>query len=294
MSALIGKMPPLLRDLLVDFFGTFFVGLGLYNFASVAGFAPGGVSGASLIVQELLSKVGLASTLGVLNMLFNIPIIIFSWRYVGRTYLLRSFRTTAMLSLVMDLVCPLLPLYEGAPLYSAIFGGAFVGLGLAIEFGNNTCTGGADLIVMSFKKIIPHMSLGQLTLIIDGVIIVAGGFVFGNIDAVFLGIIFSFFVTRVMDIVMNGALSGKMALIITDDGFGMGKQIDEKVDRGATIIQGKGAYSGQDKEVVLCAMSRQQLPVLRKVIQEFDPKALLIVLEYNEVFGTGFQSFIDH
>ena len=294
MKKIFASLPKLLQDFVVDFIAALSVAIGIYNFASAANFAPGGISGVGIIMQHLvLQWFGVEVPLGVWNFLLNIPIIIFSWRYVGRKYLLRTFRTVVMLSIVMDLIAPLIPLYTGMPLLASIFGGVFLGFGLGIAFANQTCTGGMDLVIMSVKKIKPHMSLGQITLILDFIIIIWGGIVFKNIDAVLYGFVFIFIVTKVIDIVTTGGNSGKMALIITDDGYGLGKEIDAKVQRGATILQGKGAYTGNDKEIVLCALSRQQLPVLREVISDYDPSALLIVLEYKDVFGTGFQPHFD-
>lgn len=282
-------LPPLAHDLIVDFIGCIFTSLGLYNFASQSGFLPGGISGVSLIIQHYIPSL----SLGVLNLMLNIPLVIFAFFFLGRNFLLRSMRTVLVLSITLDFLAPLLPTYSHNPLLSAIFGGCFVGLGLGIIFSNHSSTGGADLIVMSLKKLRPHLSLGTITMLIDGVIILAGGFVFGNIEAVLNGVVFTFFVTRAMDSYMSGAQAGKLAMIITDHGKGLGREIESKVQRGATLINATGSYTGNKKEIVMCALSRQQLPKLRQVVTDFDPAALLIVLEYNEVFGTGFQSFVE-
>lgn len=283
------NLPPLVRDLLVDFIGCLCASIGLYNFASPSGFLPGGISGIALIIQHYIPVL----PLGILNLLLNIPLVIFAFFFLGRNFLLRSMRTVVVLTFTLDILAPLIPTYSRNPLLSAIFGGCFVGLGLGIIFSNHSSTGGVDLIVMSLKKLKPHLSLGTITMMIDGLIILAGGFVFGNVEAVLHGVIFTFFVTRAMDGYISGAQAGKLAMIITDHGKGLGSEIETKVQRGATLIDATGSYTGNKKEIVLCALSRQQLPALRQVVTDFDPAALLIVLEYNEVFGTGFQSFVE-
>lgn len=284
------KLPALVQDLLVDLSATFLAAIGVYNFASAAGFAPGGVSGVGIILNFLgLKLFAVDIPIGFWNLALNVPIIIYSWRYVGKNYLLRTLRTVITMSLMMDLVVPHLGTYQGDPFLAAIFGGVFMGAGLAIAFGNGTCTGGLDLVIMSIKVMRPHMSFGQITLITDAIVIISGGLVFGKIDSVLYGFILVYVMTKVLDTITTGANSGKLAMIITEDGDGLGEVIEQKIQRGATILGGKGAYSGRDKHIVLCALSRRQLPDLRAVVKEFDQQAFLIVLEYKDVFGTGFQ-----
>lgn len=289
MYSKLKSLPTLVRDLLVDLIGCSLASLGLYNFTSQSGFLPGGISGVALIIQHYFENL----PLGVLNLMLNIPLVIFAFFFLGRNFLLRSLRTVLVLSFTLDVLAPLFPTYSRNPLLAAVFGGLLVGTGLAIIFSNHSSTGGVDLIVMSLKKLKPHLSLGTITMLIDGLIILTGGFVFNNIEAVLHGVIFTFFVTRAMDGYMSGAQSGKLAMIITDHGKGLSNVIETKVQRGSTIIDGRGSYTGNKKEIVLCALSRQQLPTLRQAVTDFDPTALLIVLEYNEVFGTGFQSFVE-
>ena len=154
------NLPPLVRDLLVDFIGCLCASIGLYNFASPSGFLPGGISGIALIIQHYIPVL----PLGILNLLLNIPLVIFAFFFLGRNFLLRSMRTVVVLTFTLDILAPLIPTYSRNPLLSAIFGGCFVGLGLGIIFSNHSSTGGVDLIVMSLKKLKPHLSLGTITM----------------------------------------------------------------------------------------------------------------------------------
>lgn len=286
------KLPTLIYEILMDALGSLLVSIGIYTFAAHADIAPGGVSGIALIVHYFFPSL----PIGTVSLLLNIPLLFIALRFLSRRFLIRTFRSLVILAVFMDVVVPLFPYYQTTDAnraISSIIAGVFTGAGLAVVYGNASCTGGTDLLTMSMKKVKPHLSLGSITMIIDGIIILSGGLVYGNVDAVLYGFLFTYVSAVIMDKMMYGVVSGKMALIITRDSGPIAKEIDTQIARGSTILQAKGSYSGQNKEIILSAMSRQQLPALRKVLKATDPDALLIILEYNEVFGSGFQSLLD-
>lgn len=285
-------LPKWLRETLMDVVISVFVALGVYNLAAKSGFAPGGISGLSIAIQEIFHQLGIDIGLGVFNLLFNVPMIIFAWRYLGGKFLLRTFRTVVISSIFIDYVAPLVPTYSEVPLLAAIFSGLFIGVGLGIAFNHNTSTGGLDLVTLSLKKIHPQLSVGQLNMILNAIIIILGGVVFQKFDAVLYGFVSAYMCTRTIDAVMNGVLSGKFALIITSHGEMVSDAIMKAVIRGCTLVPAQGAYTKEAKHLVLCAISRQQLPKLRQVVEATDPQALVIITEYSEVLGTGFQPFV--
>lgn len=288
-SKLLNKLPPIVKDLLLECFGALLIAIGIYSFAKPAEFTPGGVNGIALIIHYFLPW----APIGTLSLLINLPLIIISWRLLGRRFLLRTFRTLVIMAFFMDIVLPHMAAYHGNHLLASIFAGIFTGAGLAIVFSNGTCSGGTDLIIMCMKKVRPHMSFGQISLILDAIIIISGGLVYQNLDAVLYGFIDTITVTFVLDKITYGFVSGKMALIITEDHSEISHAIDTKISRGATIISATGSFSKQPKDIILCALSKQQMPELRRLVSQIDPKALVIVLEYNEVYGTGFQKLFE-
>ncbi|NLC89654.1 MAG: YitT family protein, partial [Clostridiaceae bacterium] len=153
------KLKSYFRDLIYDIVGSIFFGIGIYNFVSAADFAPGGVTGLAIIMNHYTDL-----PIGLATFLINIPIIAISFTTLGKKFLGRTFMTVLANTLIIDLVCPLLPVYRGERLLAAIFAGALVGIGLAIIYHNGSSTGGSDLIIMSIRRKRPHMSLGQLTL----------------------------------------------------------------------------------------------------------------------------------
>lgn len=276
------KVKVLLKDILVDCIGAFFIAVSVYVFAKSANFAPGGINGASVILNKLLGL-----PIGVLSLILNIPIAIISFKFLGLKFFIKSIKTMIICAIFMDYIVPFMPSYNGERILSSLFTGALGGVGYAMIYMRGSSTGGSDFLIMTFKKLMPHKSIGQITQAIDGSVIIIGGFIFG-IDAVLYGIISTIVSTVVIDKLMYGANCGKLAIIITENGEEITKKIDEEVDRGSTVINAIGSYSKKNKDVILCACSKNQVYNIKSIIKEIDPKSLMIITEFNEVYGYGF------
>lgn len=271
-------------DLLFELIGSILFGLGVYTFAYHAEFAPGGISGVALILNHMIPVL----PIGFLTMLLNVPIILCTFRTLGRDFFIRSLRTMLISNLIIDLVLPRLPAYTGSRLLAALFSGIFMGAGLALIYMRGSSTGGADFVIHAAKRKMPHVSFGQISLVMDAVIILMGVPVFGDIDSALYGMINAFSLTIVMDKILYGAGSGKLALIITDYGPEISKAIDRTVERGSTLVDVVGSYSGQHKFMVMCACSNNEICKVRSAAHEVDHRAMVMVCEANEVFGEGF------
>ena len=237
------RLEGLAREVLWDCAAAFMIAAGLSVFAAGADFAPGGVNGLSLIVRHLFGL-----PMGAVSLVLNGPVILVTYKLLGRDFLLRSLKSMVICAVFMDYVIPFVPPYHGNQLLAALFAGAFNGAGLAVIYMQNSSTGGSDFLIMSVKKLKPHLSIGQITQIIDGSVIVLGGFVFRNIEAVLYGIVCTAVTTAVIDRIMNGACSGKTVMIITESGRRVAAEIDRAMGRGATIMRATGGYSGTQKD----------------------------------------------
>ena len=271
-------------DILVDIVGNMLIAIGVYNFAANSGFPVAGISGVALIFYHLLGL-----PIGTMTIVLNIPIIILCYKVLGKKFLLRSLKTMLIQWPLMDFIAPMLPVYEGDRLLSAICAGVFAGLGYAIIYLRNTSTGGADFIIMSVRALKPHLSIGKITFVTDLVIVVTGGLIFGDIDSIIYGLILTYILTVVVDKVMYGIDAGKMALIVTDKGPEVAKRIDEMTARGCTFLKAEGSFSRDDKLVVMCACSNKEMYNVQKAVKDEDEKAFLIMMESNEVRGEGFK-----
>lgn len=270
-------------NLLVDCIGSFFFAIGVYNFAAQADFAPGGVTGIAIIINHYTDW-----PIGLCTLVINLPIILLALRILGKRYLLRTFQTVVINTVFLDVISPRLPVYTGNPLLASLFAGAIAAIGLAIIYNNKSCTGGSDLIIMSVRKKRPHMSVGQITIFVDGIIVLVGGFVFRKVDAVLYGFIYSAVMTMVIDKIMFGVVSGKLAMIISTKGDEITAAIGQQLQRGTTRVEGEGGYSKTTRDVILCACRRSEAPMMKKLVHDVDPSALMIMTSYDEVYGEGF------
>lgn len=272
-------------DVLYDILGSVLYAAGIYTFAYHANFAPGGISGLSIILNNFIPI-----PIGTFSLILNIPIIIISYRILGKTFFLKSLKSMLISALFMDLVFPLLPAYTGSPLLAALFSGILAGAGLSFIYMRGSSTGGTDFVIMSIRKLKPHFSIGQITLFVDGAVILLGGLVFHNIDAVLYGIISTAATTVAVDYIMRGTAAGKIAMIISEESEEIASAISDVTGRGSTIICGTGSFTGREKQILLCACVNSELPKIKHAVYQNDPRALVMVSEYTEAFGEGFQA----
>lgn len=278
---------PKLRSLAYDLVGSILFGVGAYTFALNGGFATGGLTGLALIANQIAPL-----PIGTVSLALNLPLIALTYKTLGTQFLRSTLRTMLVSTAVTDLLLPLFPTYSGTPLLAAVFSGLFMGAGLAIIYMGGSSTGGVDFLIHAAKKKAPHISFGQISLLLDGLVILLGVPVFGNIDAALYGMINAFALTIVMDKLMYGAGSGKLVMIITDHGAETVASIDRSVERGCTLLDATGAYSGTPKKMVLCACSNNEVFKVRSAAYAVDKGAMVMICEASEVFGEGFHTHV--
>ena len=275
-----------LADTAVELVGSALTGIAVYNFAVPAGFPMTGFSGLALIAYRLWHI-----PIGWMTILLNIPVAILCYRLLGRGFFFRSLRCMLLSSLFIDYVAPLLPQYTGGRLLAAICTGVIGGIGYAIIYLRNSSTGGSDFIVMTVKAVRPHVQLGTIIFATDAVIILLGGVIFRDFDGVIYGLIIDYIYAIVTDRIMYGMNAGKLALVVTDRGKETADRIDELVGRGTTIIEARGGYRLDHRDVVMCACSTKEMLTVERAVKDVDANAFTVILESNEVLGEGFKNF---
>lgn len=275
-----------LRDTAVELCGSVLTGVAIYNFAVPAAFPMTGFSGLALILYRLFGL-----PIGVMTIALNIPVAILCYRLLGRQFFFKSLRCMVLSSLFIDYVAPLLPLYTGTRLLAAICTGVLGGVGYAMIYICNSSTGGSDFIVMAVKAVRPHVQLGRIIFITDAIIIGLGGIIFRDFDGVIYGLIIDYIYAIVTDKLMYGMNAGKLALVVTDHGKAAADKIDELCGRGTTIIEARGGYRGDHRDVVMCACSTKEMLTVERAVKLIDPNAFTVILESNEVLGEGFKTF---
>ena len=272
-------------DVLVDIIGGILLTIATYSFAVPADFPMTGVSGVALIFYQAFGL-----PVGALTVILNIPIIICCYKTQGKQFYIKSLRSTLITSAVMDILGPQLPLYQGDLILAAICTGVLLGIGYAIIFMRGSSTGGFDFIMMAIKYYRPHLSLGKIGFALDAMVILIGAVTIGNgMDSVIYGLVLNYLYSTVLDRLISGTSSGKLTLIISAHPREIVDEIDKLVDRGSTLLKAIGGYTGEEKEVVMCASSSKEMYAIRKRVHEIDERAFVIVVESNEVIGEGFR-----
>lgn len=269
----------------VEVAGSVLVSIGLNNFAIAAQLPLTGFSGMAFLMNYFLSI-----PIGWSIILLNIPVSLLCFRVLGRGFFLRSIRCTIISSLMIDYLAPLLPSYTGDRMLAAITTGVLCGLGYGMIYTQNTSTGGTDFITMSIKAKRPHLPVGKISLTMDVMVIIAESIVLQDADGLIYGLLCSFLLSTVVDQTIFGVNSGKLALVVTEHGEMIADLIDDTVQRGSTILTGRGGYQKTDKHVVMCACNTKQMVELRRAVRKADPEAFTIILDSNEVHGTGFRT----
>ena len=225
-------------NLLLQTLGCFISAAGIYSFAVAAEVPVTGVAGICAILYRLFGI-----PMGLSNVLINIPIILCTYKLLGRSFFIRSVYCMVLFAIFTDYLLPLMPVYQGDRLLATICGGVVGGIGDALIYMNNSSTGGLDFITMGIKARHPHLPFGNITFAAALAVILLNGAVFQDVDSIIYGIMFNFIVSAVINKMMFGFSSSMLAMIVTDDGKAACAEIDRVADRGSTILQGHGGLS---------------------------------------------------
>ena len=278
------KISSELSRYLIEITGCILIAAGIYNFVVQSCFPMTGFFCISIILYHLFNL-----PIGLSTILLNIPVAFFCYRLLGKKFMISSIRCLVISSIFIDYIAPLFPVYNGSRLLAALCTGIISGTGYAIIYMQNSSTGGSDFIIMMVKALKPYISLGKIAFLSDVLIILAGGIIFNDIDGIIYGMIVNYLFALVVDKIMYGINAGKLALIVTKNGKGICSIIDNCTKRGSTIFHVEGGYSGEQKQVVMCACNNKEMFLIRQAVKEADPLSFFIILESNEVHGEGFQ-----
>lgn len=272
-------------DLFFEAAGIFIMSVGVHCFLVPANIAPGGLSGLGILMRYLWG-----TPIGLSTFLMNVPIFILSWKYLGRRYTIQSFGAVLLSTVMLDyVVTPWFPMYTGERMLASVFGGIFMGAGLGFVFLRGFSTGGTDAISFLLQLKFPHLPIGRALMFVDGLVLAISVFVFHNIEAGLFGVVALFFQTKVIDSIVYGSEHGQMFLIVSDKNMEIKDRIFEDIDRGATLLKGVGAYTMEDREVLLCAARKSEFGQIKRIVREVDPAAFFIVSEVSQILGEGFK-----
>ena len=266
--------------------GSAIFGAGFNMFMVPYDMNAGGLSGLSMILVHLLDF----GTVGTVTMLINIPLFILGGWTLGKKFFFQSLLGMVASSVAIDALV-ILPVPEVDVLVAALYGGLLCGLGLGTVFVAGATTGGSDIIVRLLKRKWPNMAIGTINTLFDLSVVTLTGIAFRDMSkALYCGIAV-FVMGKVIDGVVYHFDYSKVALIISRNYQEVAQKIGTELGRGATLLQGEGAYSGKSTKVVLTAVKRQQLAELKELVVSVDPNAFIIVQEAHQVLGDGFSRY---
>ncbi len=277
------KLKTRIMDLMYDIVGSVFYSAGIYTFAKAADFAPGGVSGLSVIINHVWNI-----PIGLVTLALNIPLIILCFKTLGKSFILKTIRSMAIYIFLLDAIFPRTPVYTGDKLLAALFSGIFIGTGLALFYMRGSSAGGTDFLIMSIKTMRPYFSIGTIIAALDLIVILLGWFAFRNTNALLYGITASFVSSIVVDKIMYGLGAGKLLIIITNKSSEISECIGRICRRGSTIFPAKGSFTQSSRDVILCACSKSQVFTVKSSALNLDKNAFIMITETSEVFGQGF------
>ncbi len=283
-------------DYIIITAGTFFTALGLVMFLLPYNIVAGGVSGLSVVFNYLFGW-----WLGAQMLIYNVVLFAVGFKLLGLGFGIKSIYSAVTLSIFADLMQQALNLDTFIPemiqrhggsggtdiiLMSAIYGAVISGFGMGLVIWRGATTGGTDIIAMIFNKYMA-ISVGAGLIIADAVITFSSVVI--NPMIPMYGLITIFIVAKVIDAVLTGLEATKTVLIISQYHDKIKGTIYEKLDRGITYIKATGGYTQQDKNIVMVTISRSEIGLLKKIINECDSEAFVVVLQNSEALGYGFK-----
>ncbi len=241
----------------------------------------GGITGVSIIVSKLTGI-----PLALLVLILNIPFVYIGYKNLGKSFLVRTVYSMVSFSLFLSFFGHITA-FTDEILLATVFGGALLGLGVGIVIHFGGCVDGTESVAIVISKK-TNLSVGQIVLIFNLIIYGTAGFIFG-FDRAMYSLLTYLITFKVIDFVSEGLEQAKAALIITEKGTSLSKEIYNKLGRTTTTIRGKGLISGE-KEVLYCVLTRIEIYELKHIVEEMDESAFVTVLDVSDIIGTHIKS----
>ena len=246
-------------------------------------FSTGGVTGIATIVYYLFKI-----PLGTVNIIINIPILIFTFYRLGKKVVINSIIGSIVYSLFIDILDKF-PAFTNDVFLASVYGGVFLGIGTGIVLNTNATTGGTELVSSLIKTYNLNIKTSSLIMIIDSSIVLLNVVVFKEIEIGLYSAIAIILMGKVLDIIVEGTDFSKLIFIIAKKNDKISKEIGEYIKRGTTGIYGNGMFEDKDRLVLMCAAGRGDLLKIKHIVHENYKDAFIIIANAREVLGKGFK-----
>ena len=246
-------------------------------------FTVGGFTGISQIINFFIPVL----PVGVMIIVLNVPLFIVGLKKFGFAFLVKSIYTMALSSVLIDVVDVIHQFSPMDPLLACLYGGVTLGVASGLIFREEATTGGSELGAWIVRSYVERLSIGNICLGIDLTIILIYAAVFRSLNNALYGALALYITTKVLDLVVYGQNTAKLAYIISDKYEEIMQEMITR-DMGATLLNGKGIYTGSERPLLLCAVRNKEVVSIKRFIKELDPDAFFIVCDASEVLGEGF------
>lgn len=251
--------------------------------------AMGGFTGIAQVLNRFIPALPIGTTVFVMN----IPLMIIGVKKQGWNILFASVYAIFVSSLMIDTMNALIEFPKTEPLLACLYGGVLLGISLGLMMLKSATTGGTELAARLLKYVFHNISIGKICLFIDVAVICSYALTFKSLDTALYGIIAMYVSSLAMDMVVYGSSNAKLAYIISDKGDKI-KQKLMSMGLGATIFNGSGAFTGNNKNILMCAAKPNKIARIKTAVMELDPKGFVIVTDAKEVLGEGFGEYSEN
>lgn len=263
--------------------GSVLLSLGVVWFLTPNQLLTGGTAGLSLLLHYVTPF-----TIGTIMIAINIPLLIVGVKYLGKMFAIRTVITLLFISVLIDTFMEVLHVkaFVLDTILASLFGGIFIGIGLALVIKGNSSAGGSTIIakIVASKM---EMKAGQVLLIIDSLIVLSALFIFDDNAKVLWSVVSIYVTAKVIDMILTGRLNKKLVNLVTNKADLLKVKIREELGEYGTIIKGDGLYENQEKTMILIVVEVSKLQYLRELVRKYDPEGFLIITEASEMLGRG-------
>lgn len=246
----------------------------------------GGVTGVSIMLSHITGI-----KLGIFLFLLNLPFVYLGYKQFGKTFAISTIYGIIMLSLFATFFHPVDPFTDDI-LLATIFGGIFLGIGVGLVIRNGGALDGTEILSIVISKKVPF-SVGEIVMFINLFILSSAGFVY-TWDRAMYSILAYVIASKAIDVVITGMEESKSVWIISDFAHEIGDAITDRLGRGVTFLHGEGAYTGDEKKVIFCIITRLEESKMTSIVEEIDPSAFLAIADIAEVRGGRFKKKAIH
>ena len=276
---------PLVRDYTLITIGAVMQALSMVLFYIPGNLAAGGVSGIAQLIGNFTGW-----PIGTLYIVLNVPLLALGWKYLGgKRFLTRTIFAVLSYAIIMDVLTVILPKngLTSDSILNALYGGVIGGIGVGLVLHGQGTTGGTDILVrlLNIWRGIPY---SQTYITTDVAVVMVAGLSFGWTLALY-AIVAMYVGGIAAEFAAEGVRTTRTVLIITTNPQPVAQRVLDELQRGITMWQGTGMYSGQERQILLCAVSRAEVNPIKAIVHETDPQAFVVIGEAYEAFGEGFK-----